>query len=136
VADNKPESKTNTAKRRVKNPETFREKALKASEAGETTTRRRRVASATGSGIKKTTGPFGRALKKIFGIKPFRILGKILLPTYFRNSWKELRKVEWPNWQESRRLTFAVLMFALVFGITIALVDYGLDKLFKNILIK
>ena len=65
-----------------------------------------------------------------------RIIGAILLPRYFRNSWKELRQVTWPNGRESRRLTIAVVLFATVFGLVIALVDYGLDKVFKQVLLK
>jgi len=87
--------------------------------------------------------PFGRLFKKLAKFRPVRWLGKllsligrILWPRYFRNSWRELRQVNWPNWRQSRQLTFAVLLFALVFGAVIAGVDYGLDKLFRHILLK
>jgi preprotein translocase SecE subunit len=49
---------------------------------------------------------------------------------------QELRLVTWPNWKQSRQLTFAVLVFAVIFGAAIAVVDYGLDKVFRNILLK
>lgn len=67
---------------------------------------------------------------------PFRWLGKILVPTYFRQSWRELKLVTWPSWKQSWQLTYAVLIFAVVFGAIIAAVDYGLDKVFRNILLK
>lgn len=78
----------------------------------------------------------GRAGKKLGKFKPFRILGFILVPPYFRNSWKELRQVTWPTFRVSLRLSFAVIVFAIVFGCLVALLDYGLDKLFKQVLLK
>ncbi|HEV2403646.1 MAG TPA: preprotein translocase subunit SecE [Candidatus Saccharimonadales bacterium] len=66
----------------------------------------------------------------------FHIIGLILVPRYFRNSWRELRLVTWPNKKESRRLTLAVMLFAILFGIVIAIVDYGLDKIFRRVLLK
>ncbi len=77
---------------------------------------------------------------------PFRFLGRLLrpvgkvlrfiVPPYFRNSWKELRLVTWPSRRETLRLTGAVIMFSIVFGAVIAAVDYGLEKLFKEVLLK
>lgn len=78
----------------------------------------------------------GRPFKRLGKLKPFRIMGHILWPAYFRNSFKELRQVTWPNRRESLQLTSAVLIFAAIFGVMIALVDYGLDKLFKQVLLK
>lgn len=68
--------------------------------------------------------------------KVLRVAGRILWPVYFRNSWKELRQVTWPKRRESWQLTGAVLLFSAVFGVLIALVDYLLDKLFKEVLLK
>ncbi len=78
----------------------------------------------------------GRPLGKLGRFKPMRILGYILLPKYFRNSWKELRQVTWPSRRESFQLTSAVLVFAAIFGVLIAVVDFGLDRLFKQVLLK
>lgn len=137
MADNPKESKSK--RRVVKNPETFRERALKASEAAEKPSRR--------AGLKragdKLGAPVAAPLKKAAAskqagpvVKALRSVGKVILPKYVRNSWQELRLVTWPSWKESRRLTFAVLVFAVVFGVVIAVVDYGLDKIFRNILLK
>ncbi len=126
----------NKSKRRVKNPETFRERAVK---AAETSGKPKRSAGLRRAGSKVTGpvfGPAAQALGKLFSLKPFRLVGKILLPVYIRRSWHELRLVTWPSWKESRRLTVAVLIFAVVFGASIALVDYGLDIVFKHILLK
>jgi len=75
----------------------------------------------------------GRGLNKI---KVFHIIGLILWPPYFRNSWRELRQVTWPNGKQSRQLTLAVILFATIFGLLIAVLDFGLDKLFKQVLLK
>ncbi len=133
------EKQSASTKRRVKNPETFRERAVKANEPGSQEGRLSKLGAVSG----KTIRPIARSVRKAAGIKPLgplrtalRIVGKILLPTYFRESWKQLRLVKWPNRTESRQLTFAVLVFAVVFGIAIAIVDFGLDHLFRDILLK
>jgi len=129
-------------KRRVKNPETFRERALKATEGAESGRQGRLKRFVVGA-ISPIVGPVAKAASKFFSAKPFRpvrrvlrVVGKIIFPVYFRHSWQELRLVTWPNWRESRRLTFAVLVFAIVFGAAIAGVDYGLDKVFRDLLLK
>jgi preprotein translocase SecE subunit len=78
----------------------------------------------------------GRLLKRLGKFRIFRWIGYVLLPPYFRNSWKELRKVAWPNRRQSLELTRAVIIFAVIFGALVAGVDYGLDKVFKEILLK
>src|SRR5579884_3756160 len=126
-------------KRKLRNPESFREKALKAStEKKESQTLRKikRVLSypfiKAGEGIKAF---FGLSVFKPFR-KPARIIGKIIFPSYFRKSFAELKLVTWPSFKQSRQLTFAVLVFAVVFGLAIAGLDWGLDKAFKNLLLK
>jgi preprotein translocase SecE subunit len=141
MADDKPVEGKNAkkSKRLVKNPETFRQRAIKASEASD-----KPAASAKlKAGGVKATGPVRRSARKLTQSKaakplhkPARIFGKILVPTYFRQSWAELKLVTWPNWKQSRQLTTAVLVFAVVFGAAIAGVDWGLDKIFKHILLK
>ena len=69
----------------------------------------------------------GRVFKKIFGW---------LLPTYFLNSWREVRQVTWPSRRETWRLTGAVFIFAVVFGALVAGVDKGLDEFFKKVILK
>lgn len=58
-----------------------------------------------------------------------------LIPRYFREAGQELKEVTWPTRKETWRLTLAVFLFALIFGLLIAVVDYGLDKLFKKLLL-
>jgi preprotein translocase SecE subunit len=78
----------------------------------------------------------GHAFRWFFRLRAVRFIGRILGFGYFRKSWKELKQVTWPTMRESRRLTTAVIVFALIFGIIMSLVDYGLDKLFKQLLLK
>jgi len=59
-----------------------------------------------------------------------------IIPSYFRNSWRELRLVTWPGRRETWKLTFAVFLFAIIFGVVISITDYGLDKLFRKVLLK
>jgi preprotein translocase SecE subunit len=132
-------SSAKAKKRQVKNPETFRERAVKAAEAGDKPTKATQIKA----GSAKAVGPVKRSARKVAEAKslkplrkPARIFGKVLVPPYFRKSWAELKLVTWPTWKQSRQLTTAVLIFAIIFGAIIALVDLGLDKIFKNILLK
>lgn len=77
--------------------------------------------------ILRPLAPIGRPL--------WRLLSW-LAPSYFVNSWRELRQVTWPNRRETWRLTLAVFVFALVFGAAVAAVDQGLSKLFKEIVLR
>lgn len=94
-------------------------------------------------------GAIGRFFKKIFKpfsfiLRPFktkpvrfigRILKKVLLISYFASAWNEVRQVTWPNRKETLNLTLAVFIFAISFGALIAVIDFGLDKLFKEVLL-
>lgn len=130
-------------KRRVKNPETFRERSLKAVVASEKPSLARRLRSAAAKIIGPVIRPVLGALGRLGDVQPFkaiykllRLIGLIVLPSYLRSSWKELKLVTWPNRKQSRQLTLAVLIFAVAFGAVVALVDYGLDRVFRNILLK
>lgn len=139
MADEQPDKSTKPKRRIVKNPETFRERALKAAEKGDKPDRAAK-AKEVGS---KLTGPVTGTARKAAGTKPLlpivvvlRFIGRIIFPKYFRSSWQELRQVQWPGWRESRKLTFAVLVFAVIFGLVVAAVDYVLDKVFKYLLLQ
>ncbi len=87
--------------------------------------------------------PVGRILAKFGRLrvwKPLafvvRLLGKLLVPPYIRNSWRELRHVTWPGRKQTLQLTGAVIIFSLAFGIVVAVFDYGLDKLFKQVILR
>jgi len=125
-------------RRIVKKAETVREKAEKSSQPK----------PAKKAGVLRLTlryigTPFrwiGRQIAKVGRFlgrfKVFRFLAKILWPSYFRNSWKELRQVTWPTRREAAQLTLAVIIFSVIFGVLIAIVDFGLDKLFRQLILK
>ncbi|HEX5395112.1 MAG TPA: preprotein translocase subunit SecE [Candidatus Saccharimonadales bacterium] len=77
--------------------------------------------------IFRPLSPVGRLLKKVF---------RWMVPRYFINAWKELKLVTWPNRSETWKLTSAVFVFALVFGILVTVVDLGLDQIFKRFILK
>jgi preprotein translocase SecE subunit len=86
-----------------------------------------------------------KVLWRILGpiLRPLTPIGRLLLkilnwlvPRYFINSWRELKLVTWPNRRETWRLTGAVVVFSIVFGAMIWVVDLGLDQLFKRFVLK
>lgn len=134
------ESTDNKPKRRLKAPaETVRQRqASEQSKADKPVGKKRgrigRVLSAPFrfiGGWKVWQAKWFRPVRKVG-----RWVGLVIWPPYFRNSFKELKLVTWPNWTQTWRLTFAVLAFAAVFGLAIAGIDWLLDRLFKDILLK
>ncbi len=126
-------------KRKIKtSPETVRERAQK---VADTPVKKRRVKQT----VKSVGKPFKAATK--MGAKEYYLplpdtrLGRFLnrrrslIPRYFRESWKELRLVTWPNRKETTKLTLAVFAFAIIFGLLVSVVDFGLDRLFKEALL-
>jgi preprotein translocase SecE subunit len=132
MADKKP---------RVRKVETVRERnagvALKAEAKASKVKRRpvRKAARFIATPFKPLT-----VIAKPFKVRPvrfiFRWIGRILWPRYFRNSFKELRQVTWTTRRQTWKLTFAVLIFAIIFGILVTLTDYGLDKVIKRIVLR
>jgi preprotein translocase SecE subunit len=105
--------------------------------AGEPKSRSRRAVAKVGSPIRI----IGRGLKPIVKplmpiLRPLLKIFRRLVPRYFINSWRELRLVTWPNRRETWRLTGAVLVFAIVFGALVAVVDYGLDQIFRRLVLR
>ncbi len=125
-------------KRSPKKTESVRERASKTSKEPKPR-RLSRTASSVGRPLKAAH----RAGKQTYYLPvPNNRFGRVLnkrlhiFPRFLVNAWKELRKVEWPGRKETTKLTFAVFLFAIGFGIIIAVTDYGLDKLFRKVLIK
>lgn len=132
-------------KRSLKKAQTLRQKAERAGEP-----RKPRHIKRAGSTAAKPFILLGRVLGKVlrplrfllspFKIRPIRFVGrvfyKILLIGYFRNSWNELRQVKWPTARETTKLTIAVFTFAIIFTLLISVVDFGLDKVFKLLILE
>ena len=99
----------------------------------------RKAADAAG----KPVGAIGRALTAEYHLnertekhnEKFFSKSRSLTPRYFSNAWKELRQVTWPGFKETWRLVFAVFIFAIVMGASIAALDYGLEKLLREVIL-
>lgn len=127
-------------KRVLKKPETVREKASKKTDAAPKP-RRLHKAATTAKRPLSAARRIGR--KEFHPVKlPDNKVGRFLTgnrkvtPSFFREAWAELRQVQWPNRKETAKLTIAVFIFAITFGALIAIVDFGLDKLFHELLLK
>lgn len=127
-------------KPRVRKAPTLREQAELArskAEVDKEPGKIRKVSGKVGSGLRKTRvtrNPVTKLLARI-GRLIIRFL-RFITPNYFINSWREVRLVTWPTRRETWRLTFAVFIFALVFGAMVAGVDKVLDILFKKLILK
>ena len=112
--------------RRLRAPsETVREKATKVQEAADKPAKKRLLRS----GFSKVATPFRKVGRVLVWI------GRHIIPSYIRGAWHELRLVTWPSRRQSRQLTIAVMIFAVIFGVLVAGVDYGLDKVFKQVIL-
>lgn len=138
MADDKPEKKP-----RVRKPApTMREQAETARGKADKPKRTRKARQAAG----RVTRPLVKAhhfgQKTYFLPMPDNRVGRFLnkrryfVPKYFRDSWAELKLVTWPSRRESWRLTGAVFVFAVVFGLCVTFVDKILDKVVRDILLK
>jgi preprotein translocase subunit SecE len=59
-----------------------------------------------------------------------------IVPGFLRNAWAEIRQVTWPGRKETLRLTIAVFIFSIIFGSFVSALDYGIGKLFKEVILK
>lgn len=93
---------------------------------------------------KKAAKRTSSALKKEVDVKvplPDNKFGKFLgkkrslIPAYFRNSWREVKKVKWPTRRESIKLTFVVIIFTAFFTVLTAVVDAGFSTLVERIIL-
>ena len=140
VADK--ESKESKKQPRVRKIETVRErndKAAAKAEADSSKVKKRPVRRVASTVAKPFRSP-ARVVARPFKVRPvrfvFRWIGLILWPRYFRNAFKELKLVTWPTRKDTWKLTLAVLVFAIIFGILATLTDYGLEKLIRRIVFR
>lgn len=142
MADSKDSSKKPIqqaqGRRQIKKIQSVREKAEKA--GVERKPRRLHVAGSKAATPLKAAARLGK--RQYHPIKlPDNKLGRFMskprtvTPNYFRLSWQELRQVKWPDRKETTKLTIAVFMFAIFFALIISLADYGLDKVFKALIL-
>ena len=69
-----------------------------------------------------------RAISRLRLRSPFR--------GYFIESWREIRRVKWPKRREAWKLTFAVIVFSVVFAAALATLDFLFEKLAKVIFLR
>ena len=67
--------------------------------------------------------------------KPFILIRPfVYLFRYFRDSWRELRQVRWPNRKATWKMVLAVVVYTALFVIIISLLDVFFSWLFNIIL--
>jgi preprotein translocase SecE subunit len=125
--------------RRIKKVETVRQRAEK---VANTEPKPRRL-HATAHKVSQPIRAAGRLGRKEVNLPlPDNRVGNFLgrrarlMPKFFSEAWTEVTQVTWPTRKETWKLTLAVFTFAIAFGLIIALVDYGLDKLFRGLLLQ
>lgn len=100
----------------------------------------RRVRRAAAAATKPVSGfwKFLTAEFHLFGStesKGFFTRSRRLTPRYFRESARELRNVTWPGRKETWRLVAAVFIFAILMGLFIAVLDFGLERLLREVIL-
>lgn len=135
MADKAPEP-AERPKRRLRAPsETVREKAVKHQLRADAP-QKPSLFGALINGFLLFPRKIGRGIAGLQRFRVFRWVGYVVAPVYIRNSWRELKQVTWPNFKTTLGLVKAVILFSVVFGLLIAGVDYGLDKIFKEFIVK
>jgi len=63
-------------------------------------------------------------------------MGKILtkIKAYFEESWRELKKVNWPTQSETVKRTVGVLTLSLFIALILGFLDFGLLQVMKLII--
>ncbi len=126
-------------KKITKKSSSMRESAQKSREDATKTKRIRRAATAAA----KPVGKVRQAIKQEFHVIPqkqggflgFLSKSRRLTPRYISDSLKELKFVTWPGRKETWKLVFAVFLFAIVLGLFISVLDFGLEKLLREVIL-
>ena len=67
--------------------------------------------------------------------KPFILIRPfVYFFRYLRDSWREIRQVRWPSRKATWKLFFAILIYTLLFGAIIMLLDVFFTWLFNLII--
>ncbi len=67
--------------------------------------------------------------RQVWLARPFVALGH-----YVRDSWRELRQVEWPDRRETWQLTVAVIGFSLFIGVLVAACDIASQWIIRRLI--
>ncbi len=115
----------------------LRERNRQAAENAGKPKRTRRAANAA----QKPVGAITSALTKEHHVLPtgsgdnFWTRSRSVAPGYIRNSARELKNVSWPGRSETWKLVSAVFVFSAIMGGFIAILDYGLEKVMREIIL-
>lgn len=95
--------------------------------------RLKKVGAVVKSGANKATQPIRRT-------RVWKFLRRTILRSpfkgYFVDSWRELKKVQWPDRKTSWKLTLTVILFSAIFAVVTTSLDFGFEKLAKQIFLK
>ena len=119
----------NPKKPRIRKAETSNQLAKKQQDKKTRNKKLRRKSPGLPRLFKKASLPdnkFGRLLSKI---------GRVILPGFLRGAFQEIKQTTWPGRSETLRLAWAVFVFAIIFSIIVAGLDYVLDKIFRSIIL-
>lgn len=78
---------------------------------------------------KKADKTVKSAKKPFILFRPFVALGR-----YLKNSWLELRQVRWPSRKATWKMVLAVIVYTIIFGGFLLLLDVLFDLIFSKIL--
>ena len=133
----KPKRRRRKAPEIIKHKKTLRERNKSAAVAKEKPKRARKVASSVFKPVTKVKN----FLKTEFHVLPrsskpgFFSKSRRMTPSYFVDSIAELKNVTWPGRKETWKLVFAVFVFAMILGLFISVLDFGLDKIFRKVIL-
>ncbi len=88
----------------------------------------------------KIGGFFSKITAPVRGTKVWKFLRRTILRSpfkgYFVSSFRELKMVSWPDRKTSWKLTFTVIIFSAIFGVFTTALDFGFERLAKEIFLK
>lgn len=79
---------------------------------------------------KQTRTDEASSKKSFMLFRPFIAIGH-----YFRDSWRELKQVQWPNRRATWALTLAVILFSLFFILMIMLFDWIFNFIMQEVIL-
>lgn len=133
----KPKADTTSSAVAKKSKTTLRERNKKAAESKDKPRRMRKAATQA----KRPVSGAAKLLSTEFHVMPrsdshnFFTKSRRATPKYFVESMAELKNVTWPGRSETWKLVFAVFVFAMFMGGFIAILDFGLERAFRNVVL-
>ena len=96
-----------------------------------TSTKTAEKSSKPSTKAKRTDNKSAKRTEKPFILfRPFIALGR-----YIRDSWRELRKVEWPSRRATWKMTLAVIVFCVIIGVLVLVLDWASQWLIQEVIL-